>query len=141
MIYLAADHGGFNLKNKLVRLLEQSGYQIRDLGPDQFDPTDDYPDFADLAVTNIKSDQDQAILICRTGHGMAIAANRHPSIRAILAHTPQSAIRARQDEDANVLVLAADFIDEAQAESIVKAWLDTPFSQAERHVRRIKKIS
>ncbi len=141
MIYLAADHGGFDLKNKLVTFLKDNDHQISDLGPTQLDPADDYPDYAKAAVENIKSNQDQAILICRTGHGMVMAANRYLHIRAALAHTPESAKRAKQDENANVLVLAADFISEIQAKDIVRSWLSTPFSGAERHIRRINKIS
>ena len=141
MLYLAADHGGFELKNHLKQFLEARGYQIEDLGPHTLEPLDDYPDYAFEAAKKITSDQDKAILVCRTGQGMAIAANRYAHIRAAVALSEEIVHRSREDENTNVIVMAADYTDQELAQRIALAFIEGPFTGQERHRRRIGKIS
>jgi ribose 5-phosphate isomerase B len=141
-IYLGADHGGFDLKEHLKDLLKKDGYDAVDCGATERVADDDFPDFA-AAVANQMSravDQSRGILICRSGFGMDIAANKFPWIRAVLPMSPDHVYQARHDSDANVLCLAADFVDAATAEKIMKVFLSTPFAKEERYARRLRKI-
>lgn len=140
MIYLGSDHGGYELKEKLKGWLKEWGREFEDLGNYKLEPSDDYPDFAAQVAGAIK-ENDQGILVCRTGHGMYIAANRFPGVRAILATTPESITRAREDENVNVLSIAGDFTEPEKAKELVKTFLEAPFTGQERHLRRIDKIS
>ncbi len=141
VVYLAADHRGFALKASLSLYLRHKGFEVSDCGNIVSDPHDDYPDFA-RAVTNAMATHPASfgILICGSGVGMAIAANRMPHIRAAVAQNPEDARRARNDEDANVLVLGSDRVDAAQAQEIVDAFFETPTSQDVRHIRRRAKL-
>ena len=141
MIYLGSDHGGFKLKEVLRNWLTDSGQVFTDDGDLTLQLEDDYPDFAFKVVKDIRGKEDKGILICRTGQGMAIAANRFDHIRAILGQNQEEVKRGREDEDSNVLVLAADFTNEEEAKKLVETFLKTPFSNEERHKRRIEKIS
>jgi len=135
-IALGCDHGGFALKNELVPLLEQSGHTIVDLGT-YSEESVDYPDFADQVCAAIKEGScDRGILICGTGIGMSIAANRHRHIRAALCHEAFTARMSREHNDANVLCLGARVLGIAIALDIVKAWMETEFAGG-RHLRRI----
>ena len=141
-IYIAADHAGFELKKRLVEYLAEAGLAVVDLGNKVFDPNDDYPDFIlPLAQKVAQDEESKGIIIGRTGNGEAIAANKVKGIRAALCLNEKMAIKARQDNDANILSLGADFVDEAEAERVVDAFLKTPFSQKERHKRRLAKIA
>lgn len=140
MIYLGADHGGFTLKEKLKGWLKSWGMEFEDLGNYSIVPNDDYPDFAAKVCGSVK-EGDKGILVCRTGQGMAIAANRFPHIRAILGSSIEGVRRGRSDEDANVLALAADLTDSNIAEEITKTFFETQFSNEERHNRRIAKLA
>jgi len=144
-IYLASDHGGFQLKNFLLDYLKGKDLPVEDMGP--FDPnsTDDYPQITKLAITKVqeslgKTPEDKAILICRNGVGVTIFANRHKGIRAGLSWGVAHAKSHRLDDDTNVLTLPADYIDNDLALEIVLAWLSTDFLQEERHIRRINQI-
>ncbi len=141
MIYLGSDHGGFKLKEVLRTWLTEGGQIFTDDGDLTLQLDDDYPDFAFKVAKDIRSGEDRGILICKTGQGMAIAANRFPHIRAILGQNQEEVKKGREDEDANVLVLAADFINEEEAKKLVETFLQTPFSNEDRHKRRIEKIS
>lgn len=143
LIYIGADHRGFNLKESLKNFLGQSGYETVDVGNDRYDENDDYPDFAAAAVRAISKDPmagNRGILICGSGAGMDIAANKFRHIRSALACNPDQAYSSRNEDDSNVLCLAADFVDEETAKQIVKTWLATPFSGNERFRRRLEKI-
>ena len=144
-IYLGADHGGFALKEKLKQILVGERYDVVDCGAMALVPDDDYPDYAKAVAVavgkNPGENGDRGILICRSGVGMDIAANKFPGIRAALPMSPDHAYQARHDDDANVLVLAADFINEATAQKIVKTFLSTPFAKEERFRRRLEKIA
>ena len=142
MIYLAADHGGFELKKHLLEFLKVGGYEVSDLGNSEFDPADDYPDFAIKAIREVLKNPSEAkaILACRSGTGESILANRFHGIRATNSSNVEHAKMSREHSDTNVLALPADYIDSATAEEIVSVWLSTKFSGDERHVRRLKKI-
>ncbi|MGA7103977.1 MAG: ribose 5-phosphate isomerase B [Candidatus Deferrimicrobiaceae bacterium] len=138
-IILAADHGGVALKADLLRFLSAKGYAVRDLGTDTPDPVD-YPDYGFAAAAAIqRGEADRAILICKSGIGMAIAANKAKGVRAALVSTVPDAELARRHNDANVLVLGANEVPVRRARSIVRTWLATPF-EGGRHRRRVEKI-
>lgn len=141
MIYIGADHGGFALKEKLKGWLKEWGMSYEDLGNYSVVPNDDYPDFAAKVAGSIKDKEDRGILVCRTGQGMAIAANRFPHIRALFAHDLESIKRGREDENGNILAVAADFTSEEDAKKLVETFLTSPFTGQERHVRRIEKLT
>lgn len=142
IIYIGADHRGFALKEKLKQFILNSGYTLFDKGNDHYDEIDDYTDFVGLVAQEVAKDPDnrRGVLICGSGVGIDVAANKFPRIRSALASSPDQAFSSRNDADTNVLSLAADFLDEAAAKKILSVWLQTPFSQEERHKRRIEKI-
>jgi ribose 5-phosphate isomerase B len=138
-IPIAADHAGFEMKQKLVEELKKLGYQPQDLGASSAASTD-YPDFAHpLAQEISRGDARRGILLCGSGVGMDIVANRYPHVRAALAWKPEIAALSRQHNDSNVLVLPARFLSDDEGVQIMKAWLDTKF-EGGRHERRIEKI-
>lgn len=142
-IYIGADHNGFHLRNALVSYLVKSGYDVEDDGDKQLDPHDDFPIFATKVVTNILSSSDKeprGILICGSGQGMCMAANRFNGIRACMGYDLASVRSARSDDDSNVLCLAADVLKKDAAYSIVEAWLSTPFDGSARFRRRIQQL-
>lgn len=141
MIYLASDHGGFKLKSIICKFLVKNKLAYRDLGPFEFNQEDDYPVFAKLLVGNISNPSDRGILICRSGQGMAIAANRNRKIRAIVTNNSATARAGRKHLDSNVIALPADNLTGEQVRKIIKVWLVTPFETDSRHLRRIKQIS
>lgn len=139
-IFIAADHAGFKLKDYLAEKVAFLGYEVFDLGPEKFLPSDDYPDYAQAVVAEVaKNHEALGILICGSGLGMAIAANKHPDIRAAACFRPLHAERARAHNNANVLCLGADFLTRKESFSIVRAFLNTNF-EGGRHRRRVKKI-
>jgi ribose 5-phosphate isomerase B len=141
MIYLGADHRGFELKNKIKKFLEELGYECEDLGAFEYDKDDDYPDFAKAVARKvIESSKNRGILICGSGVGIAIAANKIKGIRAGAILKPEQARATVNDEDLNILSLSADYLSEDQAKEIVKTFLETKFSGEPRHKRRINKI-
>ncbi len=141
MIFISSDHGGFEIKKELAKYLESTGVPFEDLGPYEFDPDDDYPDYVAKVVEKMKAvPGSKGVLLCRNGVGVTMAANRHSGIRAGLSWNESHAITSRQDDDTNVLTLPADYINSRIATAIVKAWLETPFNGEERHKRRLAKI-
>jgi len=138
-IPIGADHAGFQLKERLKAELQRLGYDALDLGTKSADSVD-YPDFAHPVASRIEhGDAQRGILLCGTGTGMAIAANRHHGVRAGVAWTPELARLSRQHNDSNVLVLPARFVSEDQGVEILRAWLETPF-EGGRHSRRVTKM-
>ena len=138
-IPIAADHRGFELKEKLKRQLVALGFEVQDLGTHSPDSTD-YPDYAHpLAEEVSRGEVKRGVLLCGTGLGMAYAANRHPRVRAAVAWAPEVAELARRHNDANVLVLPADYLSEVEGVAILKKWLETPY-EGGRHARRVEKI-
>lgn len=141
MIYIAADHAGFELKKEIISYLTKEGNQIKDIGPKTFKPEDDYPDFAfPLAKKTAANHKNKGILLCRSGIGMSIAANKVKGARAALCLFAKQAQKAREHNNANILVLAADFSAKEETKKIIKKFLETKFSREEKHIRRVKKI-
>lgn len=142
MIYIASDHAGFRLKEEIKDYLDELGIKYRDLGPKEFDPDDDYPDFAFKVAKKVgqNPDEDKGILICGTGQGVALAANKVEGIRAVLAWNEFTAEAARAHLSANILTLGGQTTPLNTAKKIVAKWLSTGFSGDERHKRRLKKI-
>jgi len=140
-IALAADHAGFELKNHLKARLEQRGFRVLDLGAFNTEPSD-YPDFAEAVGKAVLSrSAERGILICGSGVGASVAANKLRGIRAGLCHDSYSARQGVEHDDMNVLVLGARVIGTALAEDLVENFLRAAFSNEERHVRRVKKIN
>ncbi|MCE2964932.1 MAG: ribose 5-phosphate isomerase B [Alphaproteobacteria bacterium] len=138
-LYIAADHAGVDLKNALKAHIEKK-IIVYDLGTDSSNSVD-YPDYAEKVCQALKQNNSaRGVLICGTGIGMSIAANRHRHIRAALCATPEAAKMARLHNDANVLVLGARVLDTAQALAIVDAFLATDF-EGGRHAQRVAKFS
>lgn len=136
IIAFGCDHGGYTLKKDIVALLEQSGHTVLDMGCFSEESVD-YPDFAAaVCATLLDSRAQRGILVCGTGIGMSIAANRHPHIRAALCHEAFTARMSREHNDANVLCLGARVLGIGIVLDIVKTWLITEFAGG-RHLRRI----
>lgn len=139
-IVLAADHGGYDLKEVIRKDLAQAGHQVVDVGCYSTDSVD-YPDFVEKAVERILSGECQrGILLCGTGIGMAIAANRNPNIRAANCYDIYTARMSREHNNANMLCLGARVLGTAVAQEIVRVWLETEFAGG-RHALRIAKFS
>ena len=137
--YVATDHAGIDLKNFTCNLLKEKGHEVIDLGPFSKDRVD-YPDYAvKLCQEVLKDATAQGILICGSGIGMSIAANRHHGIRAALAHDAYSARMGRAHNDANVLCFGERIVGQGVAESILDAWIDASF-EGGRHAGRVDKL-
>lgn len=142
-IYLGADHNGFEYKAKLVTRLQADGHDVVDCGDLERDQNDDFPQFASQVATSILGDSDdqaRGILVCGSGQGMAMAANRFKGIRASLCWDQEEARSARNDDDSNVLCLSARALDFEATLSVVQTWLSTPFAGAPRFTRRLKEL-
>lgn len=139
-VALAADHAGYPLKGKIASYLERAGFEVVDLGTHDVDPVD-YPDFA-LAIGQALQERkaERAILICGSGVGACVAANKMKGIRAGLCHDTYSAHQGVEHDDINVLCLGARVIGEELAKELVMAFLAARFNGEERHVRRLAKI-
>ncbi|OGD23643.1 ribose-5-phosphate isomerase [Candidatus Azambacteria bacterium RBG_16_47_10] len=146
-IYLAADHAGFALKEKVKLFLESGGYTVADMGAYEENKDDDYPDFMSAAAQAIANDlirgiDSKGIIFGGSGQGEAMAANRIDGVRAAVYYGGPTdiVILSRQHNDANILSLGARFVSGDEALAAVKLWLETPFSNEERHRRRILKF-
>ncbi|TDI33183.1 MAG: ribose 5-phosphate isomerase B [Acidobacteria bacterium] len=138
---VAADHAGFEMKRTLVAWLEEEGHQVVNLGPPRPDPVDDYPDVAVSLCREIQEGRVQrGILICGSGIGASVAANKMKGIRAGVAHDIYSAHQGVEHDDVNVLCLGARIIGIEVAYELVRAFLAARFSGEERHVRRLNKV-
>jgi ribose 5-phosphate isomerase B len=142
MIYLAADHRGFELKENLKKYLLEKGYAIEDVGAFVYDKDDDYVDFARIASEKIAVNprEHKGIFVCGSGHGMDVVANKHRGILAAKCSDVECAIQSREHGNSNVLSLGADYTTFEEAKEIVDVWLKTSFSGEERHSRRLNKI-
>jgi len=139
-IALGGDHRGFSLKEELKKFLRSEGYVVDDKGPSS-DESVDYPDFGALVAQQVSSGLcDRGILICSTGIGMSVVANKFPRVRAALCTDLETARQCREHIDANVLVLAGSRTSSETATMMVNTWLETPF-QGGRHQRRVEKIA
>lgn len=142
-VYIGADHNGYHMRGNLAERLRGDGYDVIDDGDKQLDPADDYPVFAQKVVADILSSKDtqaKGILICGSGQGMCMAANRFKGIRAALIYDDDSAMASRNDDDSNIACIAARYLSEDDVYNVVKTWLETPFAGAPRFKRRINEL-
>lgn len=143
IIYFGADHRGFELKERLKKIVLDGGYEIFDAGDDVFNEEDDYADFAMKVGEKVSQgpDSSRGVLICGSGAGMDIIANKFPRVRSTLGITSDQVYDARHDDDINVLCFSADATSQADAEKMLKVFLETPYGREERHARRLAKIA
>ena len=140
VIPIASDHAGYDMKQKLVAELSAMGFEPQDLGTNSADRPDDYPDYAHPLAREVSSGEaKRGILLCGSGIGMDIVANRYPGVRAALAWEPEIAELSRKHNNSNVLVLPARFMTNENALEAMKRWLKTDF-EGGRHERRVEKI-
>lgn len=142
-IYLGADHNGFEYKTQLAKALQQAGHQVIDEGDEALSADDDYPEFAAKVAHALLADSDpeaRGILVCGSGQGICIAANRFKGIRAALCWNQAEARAARNDDDCNILCLSSRYTSLDEAGSIMAAFLATPFAGAPRFKRRIQQL-
>lgn len=140
-VFLATDHAGFDFKEKIKAYLMEKGYEVEDCGAHAFDKDDDYPDFISVAATKTAQNPGSfGIVLGKSGAGECIAANKVKGIRAFLGVSEKNVTLAREHNDANVLSLGSEIVDEGKAKEFAELFLNTPFSNEERHIRRIEKI-
>lgn len=138
-IAIASDHGGFEQKQSLIPWLTAQGYSVKDLGPEN-KASVDYPDYAHMVAKLVrKGEADFGILVCGTGLGMAIAANKIAGIRAVPVQTVEFAQLSREHNDANVIAISGRFVDDQTNKAIVQTFLNTDF-EGDRHARRVAKL-
>lgn len=138
-IPIAADHAGFEMKDVLAEHLRRRGFEVQDHGTNSSAPSD-YPDFAHPIARDVSSGKvRRGVLLCGSGQGMAMAANRYPHVRAALAWNKEIAALASAHNDANILVIPSRCVSDDDARAMLDAWLDTPFEDG-RHTPRVKKI-
>ena len=142
-IFIGSDHRGFELKEKVKGWLSEWGYEPEDCGAYEYNKDDDYPDYAQAVARSVLGhgvSKSRGILICGSGVGVAITANRFKGIRAALGFNPNQIRDSVNDEDANILAISANYTQENEVREIVKSFLETKFSGEERHIRRINKL-
>ncbi len=139
-IFIAADHAGYSRKEEIKQLLKAKKIEFEDMGPIELEPADDYPNYGKKVAEAVAAGKGIGILICDTGIGMDMVANKLKGVRASLATNVFMAKRGKEHNNANVLVLSAEINDWTSTEQIVMTWLLTPFSDEERHRRRLEKI-
>ena len=141
IIAIGADHAGYELKQNIAEFLRAGGHSVIDLGADNSTTPDDYPDYAEaVGLAVIEKRCDRGIVICGSGVGASVAANKLPGIRAAMCHDTYSAHQGVEHDDMNVLVLGARVIGTELAHELVRAFIDAEFSGAERHQRRLAKV-
>lgn len=141
-IAVGTDHAGFPLKERLVDAIREAGHEVIDCGADRVIPGDDYPDYAErvaIAITDGRAER--GVLICGSGVGASVAANKFLGIRAALCHDTFSAHQGVEDDSMNVICLGARVVGPALAEELVQTFLKARFSGAERHARRLAKVN
>jgi len=142
MLYIGADHGGYATKEAIKRFLDKQKIPYIDVGTNKPKLSDDYPDYAKaVARYVVKKKENQGILVCGTGTGMVIAANKVKGARAALAYDRYTAVKSREDNNANIVALRGRQFPQKKAVEIVKIWLKTDFCNRKRYIRRLEKIS
>ncbi|HWA52389.1 MAG TPA: RpiB/LacA/LacB family sugar-phosphate isomerase [Patescibacteria group bacterium] len=140
-IYLGSDHRGFALKNKIATWLESWNYEFEDLGPDKLNPDDDYTTYASSVAKKVSEEKNcLGILLCGSGVGVDITANKFHGIRAGIGKTQDQVKAAKNDDNINILVLASDFTTDEEAQNMLKVFLETKFDNLPRHERRLEEI-
>lgn len=140
-IYLGTDHAGFDFKEEIKKYLNQENYDVVDCGAYSLDKNDDYPDFIGKVGKEVSSDiTSRGIVLGKSGAGECIVANKFKGVRAFLAVNEKNVKLAREHNDANVISIGSEIVSIANAKTLIKTFLETPFSNEERHIRRINKI-
>ncbi|MDO8435168.1 MAG: RpiB/LacA/LacB family sugar-phosphate isomerase [bacterium] len=140
MIYLGSDHAGFDLKEEIKKYLVDLKYEVDDCGAHTMNANDDYPEYAHAVAEKVVSEGGRGILFCGSGVGVCVVANKVPGVRAAIGYSTYAAETSRTDDDTNVLCLAGRVLKPDEAKDIVRTWLTTDFSGAERYVRRLQQI-
>ena len=140
-IAIAADHNGFELKNNIKSQLEKMGHEVEDVGPHHHDPQDDYPDYAKLLSENISGGQsERGIMVCGSGVGASVAANKVKGIRAAVCHDIYSAHQGVEHDDMNVLCLGSRIVGSEVVSELIIAFTEAVYSGEKRHQRRLNKV-
>jgi ribose 5-phosphate isomerase B len=140
-IAIASDHAGFDLKHELLPYIAGLGYEVSDLGAHTLAPGDDYPDYAEAVGVAVRNGQaERGILVCGSGVGVSVAANKMPGIRAAVCHDTYSAHQGVEHDDMNVLVMGSRIVAVELAKELVRSFLNARFSGEERHLRRLRKV-
>jgi len=142
-IYIGSDHGGFQQKEQLSKWLFELGYSVEDYGPHELDPTDDYPEYA-IAVAEAVVMADApviGVITCRSAGGVTIAANKVIGARAVAIFDEKSAVHAKEHNNANIVTISGDWLSDQEAQVTLQVFLETKFTQKQRHVRRLAQIS
>jgi ribose 5-phosphate isomerase B len=142
LIYIGADHRGFALKESLKAALQQEGYEVADVGAHGVVPDDDYPEYAKAVAQGVSSapTETRGVLVCGSGVGMDVMANKFKDVRSVLAISTDQVYEARHDDDVNVFSVAADFTDPTLAEKMLKIFMTTPFGQDQKYARRLDEM-
>lgn len=141
-VYIGADHRGFELKEKIAKWLFELGYEYLDLGAETFDQDDDYTKYSSLVASMVSKQKDsKGVLLCGSGVGVDVTANKFDGIRASLGKNKDQIKAGRQDDDMNILVIAADFTKDNEAKEMLKVFLGTKFEGKMKHKRRLNDIS
>ncbi|OGM12814.1 hypothetical protein A3A76_00980 [Candidatus Woesebacteria bacterium RIFCSPLOWO2_01_FULL_39_23] len=140
-VYLGSDHRGYSLKEKIAKWLFEWRYVFTDVGADHLDPDDDYTKYASEVASLVADNKDsRGILLCGSGVGVDVVANKFDGVRASIGKSVEQVKAGREDDDMNVLVIAADFTSEIEAKNMLKVFLETKFDKAARHTRRLEDI-
>lgn len=139
-VILGADHGGYEIKERIKSWLMDSGYTVEDVGASQLDPEDDYVDYASAAIKAVTSANDRVILFCRNGFGMNIVANRFSGMRCGVAFDREAIRRGRRDDDINCLAVPSDYVEIDVLKGMVDGFLKQEFSTDEKYKRRVNKL-
>ena len=140
-IALAADHNGFELKAIISEVLKKAGHAVLDVGPHSFDPLDDYPDYAKILAKSVsEKESDRGIMICGSGVGASVAANKVKGVRAAMCHDLYSAHQGVEHDDLNVLCLGSRIIGSEVARELVITFVNAEYTREERHQRRLEKV-
>lgn len=139
-VFIGADHKGFELKNKLRGWLNEQNYETEDLGAQNYDPGDDYPLIAEKVAKHVSAISGRGIVICGSGVGVDIVANKIDNIRAGYGASPEQIKSSREDDDINILAISSEFTDIEKAKELTRVFLETEFSNEERKIRRIEEI-
>jgi ribose 5-phosphate isomerase B len=140
-IFLGADHRGFHLKEEIKELLMKQGHEVVDAGNHEYDQNDDFPDFTSKVAQQVsEDDENRGIVFCGSGAGVSITANKVRGARACIGLSREQVESARGDDDLNILVIAADYINGDWVTEMIEVFLSTSFKGEERHLRRLEKI-
>lgn len=140
-IFLATDHAGFEFKEKIKKYLIKENFDVIDCGAYVFDKNDDYPDFIKKAGENVRENKDSfGIIFGKSGAGECMTANKYKGVRAFLAINEKNVKLAREHNDANIISLGSEIVTLRMAKKLIRLFLETPFSEDKRHIRRINKI-